>query len=74
MAIDSIEEMRIHPMENPDVVVAEFSIRGKALTTGRPYNQRYVSILEAKNGKIWHYREYFNPLISMTAFAPGESS
>jgi uncharacterized protein len=68
IAIDSVAEMRIHPMLNPEAVVAELAINGRALTTGRPYNQRYVIVVEAKDGKVWRYREYWNPLISIEAF------
>jgi uncharacterized protein len=31
-------------------------------TTGHPYQQDYVIRLEIKNGKIIHYREYWNPV------------
>ena len=68
IAIDSVVDMRIHPMQNPEVVAAELAIKGRALTTGRPYNQRYVIVVEARNGKIWRYREYWNPLVSIEAF------
>jgi uncharacterized protein len=68
IAIDSVAEMRVHPALNPEVVAVELAINGRALTTGRPYNQRYVIVLEAKNGKVWRYREYWNPLVSIEAF------
>jgi ketosteroid isomerase-like protein len=68
IAIDSVAEMRVHPMLNPEVVAVELAIKGRALHTGRPYNQRCVIVVEAKNGKIWRYREYWNPLISIEAF------
>jgi uncharacterized protein len=68
IAIDSVAEQRIHPMLDPEVAVIELAINGRALPTGRPYNQRYVAFLEARNGKVWRYREYWNPLISIDAF------
>lgn len=68
MAIDSVAEMRVHPMLNPEVAAVELAINGRALTTGRPYNQRYVIFVEAKGGKIWRYREYWNSLVSIEAF------
>jgi ketosteroid isomerase-like protein len=68
IAIDSVVDMRIHPMQNPEVVAAELAIKGRALTTGRPYNQRYVIVVEARDGRIWRYREYWNPLVSIEAF------
>jgi ketosteroid isomerase-like protein len=68
IAIDALAEMRVHPMLDPEVATVEFAISGRVLTTGRPYNQRYVAFLEAKNGKIWRYREYWNPVVSMEAY------
>jgi len=68
IAIDSIAELRVYPMHDPELAVAEMAIIGHALSTGRPYNQRYVVLLEAKNGKIQRYREYWNPLITLEAF------
>jgi hypothetical protein len=68
IAIDSIAEMRVHAMHDPELAVVEMAIKGRALTTGRPYNQRYVIVVEARNGKIWRYREYWNPLVTLEAF------
>ena len=68
MAIDSVAEMRVHPMLDPEVAAVELAINGRALTTGRPYNQRYVIFIEARGGKIRRYREYWNSLISIEAF------
>ena len=68
IAIDSIAEMRVHPMQDPRLAAVEMAIKGRALSTGRPYNQRYVIVVEARNGKIWRYREYWNPLITLQAF------
>src|SRR5262245_33670298 len=68
IAIDSIAEMRVHPMQDPELAVVEMAIRGRALTTARPYNQRYVILVETRNGKIRRYREYWNPLITLEAF------
>jgi uncharacterized protein len=68
-AIDSIAMMRVHPMADPEVAAVELAINGRALPSGRPYNQRYVAFLEAKAGRIWRYREYWNPLISIETFS-----
>jgi ketosteroid isomerase-like protein len=68
MAIDSVADMRVHPMLDPEIAVVELAINGRALATGRPYNQRYVIFFETKDGRIWRYREYWNSLISTEAF------
>jgi len=54
--------MFVNIKHNP-VLFAEF---GEAVffATGRHYQQDYVMRLETKDGKIIHYREYWNPVPS----------
>lgn len=46
----------------PNVLFAEFHGEAMLVATGQPYQQDYVVRLETKNGKIIHYREYWNPV------------
>jgi ketosteroid isomerase-like protein len=71
IAIDATDGLRVFPMLDPEIAAVEFAVRGRATTTGRPYNQRYLIIFETTDGKIRHYREYWNPLVSMDAFGEG---
>jgi uncharacterized protein len=68
IAIDSVVELKLHAMLDPEAAVVELTIKARALPAGRPYNQSYIAFLEARNGKVWRYREYWNPLISIAAF------
>ena len=43
------------------VLLAEFHGEAVFVATGQPYQQDYVVRLETNNGKIIHYREYWNP-------------
>jgi uncharacterized protein len=45
----------------PNMLFAEFHGKAVFVATGQPYQQDYVVRLETKNGKIIHYREYWNP-------------
>ena len=56
-----------HRTEDPELVVAEFTAKGTMLTTGRPYNQTYISLVYTKNGKITLYKDFWNPLVAMIA-------
>ncbi|QDL10457.1 nuclear transport factor 2 family protein [Brasilonema octagenarum UFV-E1] len=60
--------IRAYPTSNPNVLFAE--VHGKAIivATGRHYQQDYVMRLETKDGKIIHYREYWNPVPVLDAF------
>ncbi|NMO13505.1 nuclear transport factor 2 family protein [Pyxidicoccus fallax] len=59
--------LRFHETTDPSLVVAEFSSEGKALETGRPYNQTYISLVETRDGKITRYVDFWNPLVAMKA-------
>jgi uncharacterized protein len=48
-------------------MVVEFSVEGRAVQTGRPYNQRYISVIEHEAGKIRRYVDYWNPLVVQEA-------
>lgn len=56
-----------HETQNPEVVILEFSCCGKALKTGRAYNQNYISVITTRGGNIIRYRDYWNPLIALSA-------
>ena len=42
----------MHQTLNPDVLIVAFSGRGKVPAMGKPYNQRYISVGQMKDGKI----------------------
>jgi uncharacterized protein len=47
--------------------ILEFSVEGSARRTGKPYNQRYISVIEHSSGKISRYVDYWNPLVVQEA-------
>lgn len=67
IAAQGMDYFRVHPMLDPTTICFEMSVKGAIAETGAPYNQKYVSIIETKDGKITLYREYWNPLVSMDA-------
>jgi ketosteroid isomerase-like protein len=64
---EGFEYFRVHPMADPAAVCLEMAIKGRVIESGAPYDQKYISIIETKGGKIARYREYWNPLVSMDA-------
>jgi len=50
--------------------VLETRCEGVALQTGKPYLQDYISVITLRDGHIVHYRDYWNPLITLAAFSP----
>ena len=54
-------DVRKYQTPIPTVLLAEFHGEAVFVATGQPYQQDYVVRLETHNGKIIHYREYWNP-------------
>ncbi|RAS77482.1 hypothetical protein A4U60_17875 [Priestia endophytica] len=59
---------QIHHTLNSNVLIAEFKCEGQVIDTGLPYKQKYISVIEITNGKISHYRDYWNPIVAIEAF------
>lgn len=54
-------DIRQYQTSIPTVLLAEFHGEAVFVATGQLYQQDYVARLETKDGKIIHYREYWNP-------------
>jgi uncharacterized protein len=37
-------------------------VHGESVQTGRPYNNRFVSIVTVKDRKVTHWRDYLDPI------------
>lgn len=69
---DRLSNFEPHQTLDPDVAVIEMTAAGKIKDTGEPYDQSYVVVLTAREGRITRYRDYWNPLKALPAAAPGE--
>ena len=67
ITIETLETTAVHPCADGEVVVVEFSATGRGNATGAPYDQRYVSVVRVRDGRIVHYRDYWNPLVAIVA-------
>jgi uncharacterized protein len=67
-ALDDVSPATVRWIEGRDTVVLEFEARGRNTRTGAAYDQRYVSVIELKDGRITLYRDYWNPLPVLAAF------
>lgn len=57
-----------------ETVVIEFSCTGQGTATGVPYNQTYISVVTLRDGRIAHYRDYWNPLVVLAALGGTEAA
>lgn len=60
--------VRKYPTSNSNILWAEVHGSATIVATGRHYQQDYVMQLETKDGKIVHYREYWNPIPALEAW------
>jgi uncharacterized protein len=65
--VAGVEYFHVHPMFNPTMSCLEMGVKGRVVETGALYDQKYISIIETKGGKLSCYREYWNPIVSMDA-------
>lgn len=65
LEFDHFELEAVHPAG--DTVVVEFSCRGRGARTGTAYDQAYISVITLQDGKIVRYRDYWNPLVTLSA-------
>ncbi len=67
VSVDSASNLVVHETKDPEVVILEFDGHGRALKTGEPYEQRYISVIRARGGKMVHFKDYWNPIQGLKA-------
>jgi len=61
-SLDRCYDLRVHRCDATSTVVLEYASQGKVVTTGRPYGNRYISVITLKDGKVSYWRDYLDPL------------
>jgi ketosteroid isomerase-like protein len=59
--LDRCFDLRVHRADDSTVTL-EYASEGKVVKTGRPYTNRYISVVTIKDRKIVHWRDYLDPL------------
>jgi len=62
MSIRSADGLRVYHDPDAAVVVLEYEVHGRTVESGRPYDNRFVSIITVKDGKVTHWRDYLDPI------------
>lgn len=65
--VQSIPTLHIHETSDPAVAIAEWSVSGRVIANGNPYEMRYATFLTVRDGLIVNYREYWNPMAFLAA-------
>jgi ketosteroid isomerase-like protein len=62
MTVHTADNLRVHRDQEASVAVLEYEVHGESVLTGRPYNNRFASIITVKDGKVTHWRDYLDPI------------
>ena len=67
LTLDEIRLVAAHRTDDPDVAILEYEGTGKATQTGRPYQQKYITVLTFRGERIAHWKDYWNPVSVLAA-------
>jgi ketosteroid isomerase-like protein len=65
--LHSADGLVVHHAREGRVVILEYEVHGKVLSTGIPYDNRFISVVTIKDRKIVHWRDYMDSLAAWTA-------
>lgn len=72
--IHSGDALVVHRSRDRRVVILEYEVHGRILSSGAPYDNRFISVITIENRKIVHWRDYMDSLAAWTALNPPSRS
>ena len=57
----------VHRTADNRVVILEYEVHGRILSSGAPYDNRLISVVTIEQRKIVHWRDYMDSLAAWTA-------
>ena len=67
--IKAIPTLKIHATDDPNAAIAEWSVSGRVISNGNPYELSYATVVTVRKGLIVNYREYYNPQAFLAAMS-----
>jgi ketosteroid isomerase-like protein len=62
MVLHSADGLAVHRDPETSVVVLEYAVHGRAVHTGRAYDNHFVSVITVKDRRVTHWRDYLDPV------------
>ncbi|MFE2408556.1 nuclear transport factor 2 family protein [Kitasatospora sp. NPDC059408] len=62
MVLTGADELAVHRDPDASVVVLEYAVHGRAMRTGRLYDNHFVSVITVKDREVTHWRDYLDPV------------
>jgi uncharacterized protein len=65
--LHTADALVVHRCQDSHVMILEYDVHGKILSSGAPYDNRFISVITIENRKIIHWRDYMDSLAAWTA-------
>jgi uncharacterized protein len=65
--LQSGDKLRVYRSQDTRIVILEYEVHEKILSTGAPYHNRLISIVTIEDRKIVRWRDYMDSLAAWTA-------
>jgi ketosteroid isomerase-like protein len=65
--LHSGDALVVHRSQDSRVVILEYEVHGRILSSGAIYDNRFISVVTIENRKIIHWRDYMDSLAAWTA-------
>src|ERR1700681_4405807 len=65
--LHSGDALVVHRCQDSRVVILEYEVHGRILSSGASYDNRFISVVTIENRKIIHWRDYMDSLAAWTA-------
>ena len=65
--LHSSDALVVHRSQDRRVVILEYEVHRTILSSGVPYDNRFISVVTIENRKIIHWRDYLDSLAAGTA-------
>lgn len=62
IVLDSADDLAIHRDREASVVVLEYAVHGRAVSTRQAYHNRFVSVITIKDRRVTLWRDYLDPV------------
>jgi uncharacterized protein len=65
--LHSGDALVVHRSQDSRVVILEYEVHGRILSSGTGYDNRFISVVTIENRKIIHWRDYMDSLAAWRA-------
>ncbi len=62
IVLHSADGLAVHRDPATSVVVLEYAVHGRAVRTGRAYDNHFVSVITVEGRRVTHWRDYLDPV------------